>query len=202
MSTVSRLRFSLPGVVEVETQSAAVDIRPLPLLFGNVYPHRVLILSPQVRVHLDEPKPSPEPQPQAKPFSLKDTEASVRAVLGQIEKAVPGVAAEIKAGRVELQIGQRPSLLVEHLDLHFEATAGTVSAKVSCSANLFERLTAEVRVASKDLVGDGHVELAGLQVPAIGPVLGIQEGWPVQEASVNVKRQVTDARTERCAGGG
>ena len=94
---VSRLRFSHPGqVVEVETQSVAVDIRFLPLLFGNVYPHRVQIRRPQVRVHLDEPKPSPQPQPQAKPFSLKDTEASVRAVLEQIEKAVPGLAAEMQ----------------------------------------------------------------------------------------------------------
>ena len=198
---VSRLRFSLPGVVEVETQSAAVDIRSLPLLFGNVYPHRVQILSPQVRVHLDEPKPSPEPQAPAKPFSLKDIEGSVRAVLNQIEKAVPGVAAEIKTGRVELQIGRRPPLLVEHLDLHFEATAGTVSAKLSCTANLFERLTAELRVASKDLVGDGHVELVGLQVPGVGPILGLQEGWPVQEASVNLKlklglRGLSDAHAE------
>ena len=199
--SVSRLRFSLPGVVEVETQSAAVDIRLLPLLLGNVYPHRVQLRAPQVRIHLDEPKPNPQPQPEAKPFSLKDAEASVRAVLSQIEKTVPGLAAEIDAGRVELQIGQRPPLLVEHLDLHFDATAGTVSARVSCSSNLFERLTVEARVASKDLVGDGHVELTGLQVPGIGPILGMQEGWPVQEAVVNAKlklrmRGLSDAQVE------
>ena len=57
---VSRLRFSLPGTLDLETQSAAVDIRLLPLLLGNVYPHRVRIIAPQVRVQLDEPKPSPQ----------------------------------------------------------------------------------------------------------------------------------------------
>jgi AsmA-like protein len=184
---VSRLRFSEPGKFEVETESAAVDMRFLPLLFGNVYPHRVEIASPQVRIHLEEPKPSSQPQAQSKPFSLKDTEASVRAVLAQIEKTVPGLAAEIKAGQVTLQIGQRPPLLIDHLDLHFDATAGTVAAKLSCTSNLFEHLAAEVHVASKDLFGDGHLELAGVQVPSIGPILGIQEGWPVQEANVNLK---------------
>ena len=86
---VSRLRFSLPGTLEVEAQSAAVDIRLLPLLIGKVYPHRVQLIAPQVRVQLDEPKPSPQPPPQSQPqpFSLKDTEASVRGVLEQIEKA-------------------------------------------------------------------------------------------------------------------
>ena len=198
---VSRLRFSLPGTVEVETQSAAVDIRFLPLLFGNVYPHRVEILAPQVRVHLDEPKLSAQPQPQAKPFSLKDTEASVRGVLEQIEKAAPGLAAEIKAGRVELRIGQRPPVLVEQLDVHFDVTSSAVSAKISCASNLFERLTAEVSVGSKDLDGDGHLELAGLRVPNLAPILGIQEGWPVQEAGVNAKlklqmRGLGDAHAE------
>ncbi len=198
---VSHLRFSEPGKLEVETQSAAVDMRFLPLLFGNIYPHRIEILTPQVRVHLDEPKPSPQPQTPSKPFSLKDAEASVRTVLAMIEKTVPGLAAEIKAGRVELQIGQRPPLLVEHLDLHFEATSGTVSAKISCTSNVFERLTAEVRVASKDLVGDGHVELASLQVPSIGPILGVQEGFPVQEAGVSAQlklrtRGLSDAQVE------
>jgi hypothetical protein len=198
---VSRLRFSLPGVVELETQSAAVDIRLLPLLFGNVYPHRVQILAPQVRVQLEEPKPSPQPQPPAKPFSLKDTEASVRGVLEQIEKAVPGLAAEIEAGRVELRIGQRPPLLVEQVNVRADVTASAVSAKVSCKSNLLERLAAELRLTSKDLSGEGHVEISGLQVAQLGPILGMQEGWPVHEAVVNAKlkwrlRGLSDAQAD------
>jgi len=198
---VSRLRFSEPGKFEVETESVAIDMRFLPLLFGNVYPHRVEILSPQVKIHLDEPKPAAQPQTRSKPFSLTDTEASVRSVLAQIEKTVPGLAAEIKAGQVALQIGQRPPLLVDHLDLHFDATAGAVSAKVSCASNLFEHLAVEMHVTSKDLVGEGHVELTALQVPSLGPMLGIQEGWPVQEARVDAElkfkmRGLSDAQLE------
>ena len=186
---VSRLRFSLPGTLEVEAQSAAVDIRLLPLLIGKVYPHRVQLIAPQVQVRLDEPKPSPKPpsQSQPHPFSLKDTEASVRDVIEQIDRALPGVAAEIDAGRVELRIGQRPPLLVEKLDVHLDVTASAVSAKISCASNLFDRLVAEAHLESKDLDGDGRVELGGLQVPSLGPILGIQDGWPVQEAPVDVQ---------------
>ena len=72
---LTQVRFSLPGKVEMQTASASIDIRFLPLLFGNVYPHRVRMVTPQIRVHLDEPKPSPSAPPQtqhpASPFSLK-----------------------------------------------------------------------------------------------------------------------------------
>ena len=182
---LSRLRFSLPGMLEVEAQSAAVDIRLLPLLIGNVYPHRVRIIAPQVRLQLEEPEPSPPAPPQ--PFSLKDTEAAVRRVLEQIEAALPGLAAEIEAGRVELRIGQRPPLLVEQLDVDADVTASAIAAKVSFSSNLLKRFSAELRVRSKDLSGDGRVEVSDLQAPRLGPILGMQQGWPVQEASVNVK---------------
>src|SRR5215471_10060998 len=151
--TVTGLNFSLPGQVEVQAQSAAIEIRLLPLLTGKVYPHSVLIVAPQVRVHLEEPKPSPptQPKPSAPPFSLTNAEAGVRAVLQQIESTAPGVGAEVKAGRLQLQIGQRPAVLVDKLDAHFDVTAGTVSAKVSCSSNLFERLSVDARVRSRDL---------------------------------------------------
>ncbi len=199
--TVSRLSFSLPGVVEVEAQSAAVDIRFLPLLIGNVYPHRVRIVAPQVRVQIDQAKPNPQPQPQAKPFSLKDTEASVRSILEQIEKAAPGLVAEVQEGRVDLRIGQNPPILLERLNVHLDVTARAVSAKVSCTGNLLEQFAAELRLTSKDLDGDGHVEISRLQVAGLGPVLGLQDGWPVQEAGVNAKLKwrmhgLSDAQAE------
>ncbi|HTS53771.1 MAG TPA: AsmA-like C-terminal region-containing protein, partial [Burkholderiales bacterium] len=187
--TVSGLKFSLSGQVEVQAQSAAVEIRLLPLLTGKVYPHSVLIVAPQVRIQLEEPKPSPpaQPKPPAPPFSLKNTEASVRAVLQQIEQTAPGVAAEIKTGALQLQIGQRPAVVVEKLDAHLDVTAGTVSAKVSCVSNQFERLSVDARVRSRDLDGDGQLELIGAQVAQLGAILGIQDGWPVREAVVSVK---------------
>src|SRR5262245_6382419 len=187
--TLSGLSFSLPGKVDVQAQSAAVEIRLLPLLTGKVYPHSVLIVSPQVRVQLEEPKPSPkpEPEPPGPPFSLKSAEASVRTVLQQIENTAPGVAAEIRAGHLQLQIGQRPAVVVDKLDVHLDVTAGTVSAKMSCVSNLFERFSVDARVRSRDLDGEGQLQLIGAQVAQLGPILGNENGWPVREAVVNVK---------------
>jgi len=196
---LSRVRFSLPGTLEVEAQLVAVDIRLLPLLLGNVYPHRVRIIAPQVRVQLEEPKPSP-PTP-SKPFSLKDVEASARGVLEQIEATVPGLAAEIDGGRVELRIGQRPPLLVERLDVHADVTASMIAAKVSFRSNVLDKFDAELRAASKDLSGDGSLQVSDLQVARLGPILGVQEGWPVQEASASAKLSwrmhgLTDAQAQ------
>src|SRR5262245_65034986 len=57
--TVSGLSFSLPGKVELQAQSAAVEIRLLPLLTGKGYPHSVVIVSPQVVVQLGVARRSP-----------------------------------------------------------------------------------------------------------------------------------------------
>ena len=186
-----RPRFSLPGTVDVQAQSASIDIRFLPLLLGNVYPHRVRLLAPQIRIQIEEPKPSPPPQtptqPQPRPFSLKDTEASVRAVLAQIQNTVPGVNADVEAGQVELRIGQRPPMLVERIDVHLAVSGKTISAKVSAGSNLWTQLTADLRLTTDDLSGGGQVALSGLQVPRLGPLLGMQDGWPVQEAIASAK---------------
>ena len=192
---LTRLRFSLPGTVEVQAQSASIDIRLLPLLLGNVYPHRVRIVTPQVRIQIEEPKPGPPPQspaqPQPRPFSLKDTEASVRAVLAQIQNTVPGVNAEIEAGQVELRIGQRPPLLVERIDVHLDVTGKTISANVSGGSNLWTQLPVNLRLTTDDLSGEGQMELSGLQVPRLGPILGMQDDWPVQDGVVNAKLKWT-----------
>src|SRR5262249_9469388 len=94
---------------------------------------------------------------------------------------------EIRAGRLQLQIGQRPPVVVDKLDVRFDVTAGSVSAKVSCVSNQFERFSVDARLRSRDLDGEAQLEVIGAQVAQLGPVLGIQDGWPVQEAAVNVR---------------
>ena len=42
---LTQVRFSLPGTVELQTASVAIDICLLPLLLGNVYPHRARIVA-------------------------------------------------------------------------------------------------------------------------------------------------------------
>ena len=125
----------------------------------------------------------------------------MRNVIAQIQKAAPDLVAEIEAGKVELRIGQRPPLLVEKIDVHLDVTTKTISAKVSCSSNLWTHFGADLHLTADELSGGGRVELSGLQVPALGPIVGIQEGWPVQEATVNASmdlkmRGLTDAHAD------
>jgi hypothetical protein len=178
---LSRVHFSLPGTLEVQAQSASVEVELFALLQGRVHPHKVRVVAPRILVQIDEPKPGGTP---GKPFPLKDAEAQVRSVLQQIASAVPGMAAHVEAGRVELHIGKRPALLVERIDMQLDVTADTFSAKVACRSNLWEQFAAEFNLAPKDLSGDGLAELTGLQVGGLAPLLNLQDGWPVQEAAV------------------
>ncbi|HTS55645.1 MAG TPA: hypothetical protein VMH26_20440, partial [Burkholderiales bacterium] len=180
-ATVTQLRFSLPGKVEAQAETVAVEIELLALITGQVRPHSVHLSAPRVSVRVDEPTPSP-------PSSAKrDIVADLRKIVDQILSVVPDMLASVNDGQVELVIGQRPPLLLEKIQARIETSSGGIEVKLSCVANLWDALSVDLRVARRDLAGAGHVELAGLQVARLGAPLGLSGSWPVEEATADAK---------------
>jgi AsmA-like C-terminal region len=180
-ANVTHLRFSLPGKVEAQAEAAAVEVELLPLIMGRVSPHSVRLSAPQVSVRVDEPTPSQQSSAQ------QDTLADLRKTIDQILGAAPHLLASVTDGRVELVIGQRPPLLLQKIQARIETTPDRIEGKLSCAANLWDGLSVELRVARGDLAGDGHLELAGLQVARLGAPLGLAASWPVEEATADAK---------------
>ncbi len=187
--------YSMPGMVEVAAKSGTIDLDFLALLRGRVQPRSVRLEHPTVRVSLPEPEPDPTP------FSLKQTEDSLRKVVAAIADAAPDAVVEIVDGNLEFRIGSRAPLQARNVGIRFAVVDGTLEAHVSGTADLWQKLDATARLARDSLAGEGRIEIAGLALDRIGAIAGLGDQWPVERATVQgtlkwQMRGLVDAQAE------
>ena len=187
--------YSMLGMVEVAAKSGTIDLDFLALLRGRVQPRSVRLEHPTVRVSLPEPEPDPTP------FSLKQTEDSLRKVVAAIADAAPDAVVEIVDGNLEFRIGSRAPLQARNVGIRFAVVDGTLEAHVSGTADLWQKLDATARLARDSLAGEGRIEIAGLALDRIGAIAGLGDQWPVERATVQgtlkwQMRGLVDAQAE------
>jgi hypothetical protein len=177
--------FFLPGKVEFEAKSASIELDFLALLMGKVHPRSLRIDSPKIRVQL--PEAGPEARPGAdsgvKAISLQQAEQKLRDVVDTIFERAQGANAEIVEGNLELRIGRRPPLILEHLAVELGIDGDALALKLSCGSELWEKLALEARLTRKDLVGEGRVRVLGLSTGRIAAVMGF-DALPVSVGDV------------------
>lgn len=173
--------FSVPGVVDVQAATGAVDLDVLALLRGAVHPRRVRLERPSVRWNL------PQARPDGAPFSLQRLDGTVRELVGKLVDAAPGLDVEIVDATAELLRDGRAPLQVRNVGLSLSIRDGTLEAQGSGTAALFQTLHLTLRVARADLVGNATLEVDGLDVDRLAAVVGESRPWPVRHAIVHAK---------------
>jgi hypothetical protein len=182
-ATVTRLRFSLPGVIDLDAQSASIDL-DLPALFkARVQPGALRVTGPQMTVHF------PEPAEVSEPLSVESADDMLRGVLAQITEIAPTIEVEIVDGFVSLQARGRRPLSFNSVQLTAETERDQIDATVSCNSNLWDRLTLQLSITDAALTGHGSVEIVGLHVHGLGDILGQDTNWPVQETIADANLQ-------------
>ncbi len=193
--TVTRPRFSLPGLLDLEAQSASIDLDLLALITARVQITSLRVAAPKIIVQL------PEPGPEAEPFSIESAERALREVIAQIAERAPDIQVVVDNGSVSLQARERRPLTFDNFRLRAEVTHDHIEATLSCSSNLWDRLTLKMNLAGSELTGNGTVEVVGLRAHDLGEVFGRQEDWPVREAIANANalwqmKGLADVRAE------
>jgi len=185
--TISRLRFSQPGLLDLEAQSAAIDIDLIALFAARIEPGALRLAAPKITVQI------PEPTDGSEPFSIEDAEQSARGIFAQIAKLAPSLQVAIDDGSVSLQAAGRRPLSFDDLHLRAETERERIDATVSCSSNLWDRLTLKTTFTDSELTGNGTAELVGFRAHDMGEVLrdvlGQDEEWPVREAVADANLQ-------------
>ena len=193
--TVTRPRFSLPGLLDLEAQSASIDLDLLALITARVQISSLRVAAPKIIVQL------PEPGPEVEPFSIESADRALRGVFAQIAERAPGIQIVVDDGSVSLQARGRRPLSFDNVRLRAEAAHDHIEATLSCSSNLWDRLTLKMNFTDSELTGNGTVEVIGLRAHDLGDVLGQQENWPVREAIANANvlwqmKGLADVRAE------
>jgi hypothetical protein len=182
-ATVTRPRFSLPGVLDLDAQSGSIDLDLLALFTAHIRVSTVSLVAPTIVVQI------PEPAQQEEPLSIETADQAAREVLAQLAERAPNMQITVEDGSVSLLASGRQALSFDDFQLHAETTSDRIEATVSCTSNLWDHLTLKVNLADGELTGNGTVEMVGLRAHDLGPFLGQDETWPIRNA-------VTDANLQ------
>ncbi|MGH8731574.1 MAG: hypothetical protein ACREVF_07650, partial [Burkholderiales bacterium] len=179
---ISRPKYSMPGMAEIQAQSAAVNLDLWALLSGRVQPRDVNLSGARITVRL--PVGGPGTEPVSEPLSVEIAERRLRQLVGQITAAVPNLRATIEDARVEVLIGDRPLLVLQVARARVSVSAGSIDVELACSSNLWEQLALAFTLSGADLGGAGRVDVVGLQTHGLNSLLGLASDSPVAEAAI------------------
>ncbi len=179
---ISRPEYSVPGMAEIQAQSAAVNLDLWALLSGRVQPRDVNLSGASITVHL--PVNGPGTEPVSEPLSVEIADRRLKQLVGQITAAMPNLQATIEDARVEVLIGDRPPLVLRAVRARASVAAGSIDVKLACSSNLWEKLALAFTLSGADLGGAGRVEVIGLQTGRLNSLLGLASDAPIAEAAV------------------
>jgi hypothetical protein len=186
-ANVTKPRFSLPDMLDLDAQSGSIDLDLLALLRARIQLATLRLVAPRIVVHL------PEPSQNAEPFSIESAEQTLREVSARIAESAPEMQFIVEDGSASLLAGgSRLPLLFDGVQLSAEVTDDGIEATGSCSSSLWDQLTLQMNPTDDTLTGDGTVKIIGLRAHDLGKFIGQDETWPIRDAVVdaNLKWQM------------
>jgi hypothetical protein len=179
---ISRIKYSMPGMAEIQAHSAAVSLDLWALLSGRVQPRDVNLSGARITVRL--PVSGPGTEPVSEPLSVEIADLRLGQLVGQITAAMPNLRVMIEDARVEVLIGERPPLLLQEMRARASISAGNIDVELACSSNLWEKLALAFTLSGADLGGAGRLDVVGLQTSGLNSLLGLASDSPIAEATI------------------
>lgn len=149
---------SLAFADKVSGKIQSIEVYPslLGLLKGQVGISRVEVASPALSVRL--------PEPAEERFNIDEIEANIRALIDSFATEIPGMIVGVKAGSVEVRIGDRPPVMITELGGRLVAPPGEMQLQISSRANVFDSLHVEQSIAGDTLATKGSMKINRLRL--------------------------------------
>lgn len=175
---VTRPRYAVPDVAEVNAGTAEVDLAFWPLFSGRVQPGKIRLTGMQVVIH------APATAPRKKPVSAAELERQLRDALTGIARAAPDLHASANDATITLQLPDRPPFVLRKVDAKLHTSGGKIEAGVSAVSGLWERASLAFSILADSLQGAGRLEFVGLDAGRLQDLFGIGPGLPRAEAEL------------------
>jgi len=154
--------LSIPGKIDGTLESLTVYPEILPLFRGRVRVARLQVESPEIKMELPKREKEKEKRPEA--LSLETIPEALAPVFGLIEANAPGLVLLVERGRLDISEESRSIFSFENIDGSIRLPPGRLKVDLRCKSNLWESLSLEGWLDSKDLTGTGSIDLAHLQL--------------------------------------
>lgn len=151
------------------------------LLTGRVVVHRAVLQAPKLKIRL--------PRNSEEPFDLEELEKQIRSVLARLPKDYPAPRVDVSDGSAEINIGDKPAVTLETVEVQTTASPVELSFKLSARSNLCERVRIDAKIFPVNLTSRLDIGVQRLKISealALFP-LQISEYAKNGEASFDVK---------------
>ena len=193
-------RVFIPQKLTVKLSSLTVYPQILPLLSKRVYFSKMVIESPELRFAVARRPEKIEKEKKEEPFSRAILEEKVGSVIAFILKEFPGLTADVKKGKVELEEKDKSPIHFEDIDARVNLSPGNLTAEVGCRSNLWKSLEFEMTLNPETFGGEGRIVLSSLNLVPLAEEL-LPKGMPkITESQLDLELQLEAKRLGRVRG--
>jgi hypothetical protein len=144
---------------------ASLTIRPkiLPLLAARFRPSKCFLEGPSLTVNLPKRQKSDKEKQKENPAAVIDK--VVEAFLSTTSTKTPGLSVEVAEGILKIHQANKPIVILENVEGCVRLPAGGMKIDLRCTSRLWEILTLEGHLDSKNLGGHGVSSTRGALLP-------------------------------------
>jgi hypothetical protein len=179
----------IPEKLTANLTSLTVYPQILPLLRRKVQFSKLVVESPELRFAAARRPEKIEKEKKEGPFSLATLEEKMGSVLAFILKELPGLTADVKRGKVELEEKDKSPIRFEDIDVRVNLSSGNLTAEGGCRSNLWKSLEFEMMLNPETFGGEGRIVLSSLNLVPLAEEL-LPKGMPkITESQVDLDLQ-------------
>ncbi|NIQ40336.1 MAG: AsmA family protein, partial [Proteobacteria bacterium] len=153
--------LSIPGRIDGTLESLTVYPEILPLLWRQVRVTRLQVESPDIKAELPVKKKEREKKREA--VSLETIPETLAPVFALLEEEAPGLVLLVNGGRLQISEGNRSIFWFEDIDGSIRLPPGRLRVDLRCTSNLWESLSVEGWLDSKEFKSNGRLTLIDFQ---------------------------------------
>ena len=157
--------LSIPGKITGTLESLTLYPQIVPLLRGNVRITRLHVEAPDFTMRLVERGGEKEGRQRA--LSFATIKERVAPALALMSPKAPGLIVLVEKGRLYLSGGDESVFWFGNIQARISLPPNRFRIDVTCKSNLWESISAEGRLDSKDFKGDGRIHLRDFQPQAL-----------------------------------
>ncbi len=154
--------LSIPGKVTGTLESLTAYPEILPLLRGRLQIALIKVESPDVQMMLPERPKEKAERPKA--FSVATLREELGPLFGLLESKAPGLAVKVDKGSLDIVEGNVSIFRFEGIQARIGLPPERLQVDFTCKSTLWESLSLEGWLNSKDLTGMGSIDLAHFQL--------------------------------------
>jgi len=160
---LSNISISVPehdtvGVAE----SATAYLRILPIFIGRIEIGSVEVRRPDFRLAVPEIRREPEKE-KSKEVFIENLAGAAYGALSQLTSVRPDLQVLIENGRLSLTRGEEPLIVFSELNGQVELPPDKLAISIRSASNIWESLSFAAKMDTRQMKGEGRVEIKQLQ---------------------------------------